>query len=134
MEQSVDITAIFILGSMCLCAVLIVAASLYYHYKKENIRSAERLAAIEKGIAPKDLFQNGENGNNTKGYPSKKDAEIYGGIKILIIGLFLALALYVSTGGDNPLEGAVWGLFIAGIGMAKIIVGMLMGRTESSAA
>lgn len=131
MEQSVDLTAIFVMGSMCLCAVLIVAASLYYHYRKEHIRSQERLAAIEKGIAPKDLFQNGDNGNNTKGYPSKKDAEIYGGIKILIIGLFLALALYVSTGGDNPLEGAVWGLFIAGIGMAKIIVGMLMGRAAS---
>ncbi|HQO21050.1 MAG TPA: DUF6249 domain-containing protein [Acidobacteriota bacterium] len=129
MEQSVDITAIFVLGSMCFCAVLIVAASLYYHYKKENIRSAERLAAIEKGIAPKDLFQNGENGNEAKGYTSKKDSEIYGGIKILIVGLFLALALWISAGGgDHQFDAAVWGLFVAGVGLAKIIVGMLMGR------
>ena len=132
MEQSVDLTAIFVIGSMCLCAVLIVAASLYYHYRKEHIRSQERLAAIEKGIAPKDLFQNGENGNDSKGYPTRKDAEIYGGIKILIVGLFLALALWISAGeGDHQFDAAVWGLFVAGVGFAKIIVGMLMGRAAA---
>jgi len=128
-----DITAIFVIGSMCLCAVLIVAASLYYHYKKETMKSKERLAAIEKGIAPKELLA-GENGNggNNKGYKSRREAEIFGGIKVLIIGLFLALALWVSAGGDD-FHGAVWGLFVAGVGLAKIIVGMLMGREEASA-
>ncbi len=115
---------------LALCAAQILKGSPLF-YRKEPLKSRERPTTREKGLAPKDLFQNGENGNNTKGYPSKKEAEIYGGIKILIIGLFLALALYVSPGGDNPLEGAVWGLFIAGIGMAKIIVGMLMGRFAS---
>ena len=126
-----DFTAIFVIGSMCLCAVLIVAASLFYHYKKETMRSKERLAAIEKGIAPKELLENGNGGNN-KGYKSRKEAEIFGGIKVLIVGIFLALALWVSTGGDD-FHGAVWGLFVAGVGLAKIIVGMLMGREESPA-
>ena len=131
MEQSVDITAIFILGSMCLCAVLIVGGSLFYHYKKEQIKSKERLAAIEKGIAPKELLA-GDNGSgsNNKGYKSRREAEVFGGIKVLIVGIFLALALWVSTGGDD-FHGAVWGLFVAGIGLAKIIVGMLMGREDA---
>ncbi|MCX7829993.1 MAG: hypothetical protein N2445_02905, partial [Acidobacteria bacterium] len=84
-----DFTAIFVIGSMCLCAVLIVALSLFYHYKKEQFKSKERLAAIEKGLAPKDIV-NGENGNSCKCYSSKKEAEIFGGTKLLIIGLFLA--------------------------------------------
>lgn len=72
------------------CAVVIVAASLYYHYKKEQIRPEERLKAMEKGIAPKDLpAGNGENGDYYKHYTSRRDSEIYGGIKILIVGLLM---------------------------------------------
>lgn len=122
-----DLTAIFVIGSMCLCAVLIVAASLFYRYKKEQLKAKERLAAIEKGIAPKDLTLFENNGTYKKYYSSRKEAEIYGGTKLLIIGLFLTLALYVSSSPDG-FKGAVWGFFVAGIGLAKIFVGLLMKR------
>ncbi|NMB99057.1 MAG: hypothetical protein GYA35_02130 [Thermoanaerobaculaceae bacterium] len=127
--MNADITAIFVIGSMCLCAVLIVASSLFYHYKKEQVKSKERLAAIEKGIAPKDLISNGENGSSLKNYANKRDAEIFGGIKLLIIGFFLALALRITTGkGDHQFDVAVWGLFVSGIGLAKIVVGLLLKK------
>lgn len=128
--MDVDVTGIFVIGSMCLCAVLIVASCLYYYYRKEQLKTKERLTAIEKGIAPKEIFEtHDENGKNLKGYSSRKEAETYGGIKVLIIGLFLALALYYTAGG---IEAAVWGLFVAGIGLAKIIVGMLLKTKEPS--
>ena len=120
---------IFVIGSMCACAVLIVSASLFYHYKKEQMRAQERLAAIEKGIAPKDLFANGDNNNNVKACSNRRESEIFGGIKVLIIGLFLALALYYATGSDHfSMQAAVWGLFVAGVGLAKIVVGLLMKK------
>ena len=114
-----------------MCAAQILKGSPLF-YRKEPLKSRERPTTREKGLAPKDLFQNGENGNETKGYTSKKDSEIYGGIKILIVGLFLALALWISAGGgDHQFDAAVWGLFVAGVGLAKIIVGMLMGRAAA---
>ncbi len=113
-----------------MCAAQILKGSPLF-YRKEPLKSRERPTTREKGIAPKDLFQNGENGKEAKGYPTRREAEIFGGIKYLIVGLFLALALYVSIGDDNPMEGAVWGLFVAGVGIAKIIVGMLMGRAAA---
>lgn len=127
--MTADLTAIFVIGSMCLCAVLIVAASLFYHYKKEQLKAKERLAAIEKGIAPKDLFSNGNNETSYKLYTNRREAEIFGGIKMLIIGLFLTLALYVTTSPEGFIA-AVWGLFVSGIGIAKIFVGLLMKKTS----
>jgi hypothetical protein len=106
--------------------VLIVVASLFYHYRKEQMRSKERLVAIEKGIAPKELFAGEE---NAKVCCSRRDDEIYGGVKVLIIGLFLCLALYYTAGE----KAAVWGLFVGGVGFAKIIVGILMRKASAAA-
>ncbi len=122
--MTADLTAIFVIGSMCLCAVLIVAACLFYYYKKEQLKAKERLSAIEKGIAPKDLFSTE---NNETSYKFKRESEIYGGIKMFILGLFLTLALYVTTS-PKGFEVAVWGLLVAGIGIAKIFVGLLMKK------
>jgi len=104
--------------------VLIVAFSLLYHYFKEQMRTKERLAAIEKGISPKEIYPEIQ---NNKYCPSRRESEIYGGIKVLIIGLFLALAIYVTT---SELKVAIWGLFVAGIGVAKIVVGFLMKKSN----
>ena len=48
-----NVQDIFIVGIVFGTAVLIVACSLFYHFRKEQLRSKERLTAIEKGIAPK---------------------------------------------------------------------------------
>jgi hypothetical protein len=122
---------VLIIATVFGSGVLIVFLSLLYHYRKEQMRSKERLMAIEKGIAPKDLLVNDNNGGNCKTYANRRESEIYGGIKVFIIGLFLALALYYSAGGDHY-SAAVWGLFVSGIGLAKIIVGILMRRDAAS--
>lgn len=104
--------------------VIIVGISLLYSYYKERMRHQERLQAIEKGIALKDLYANLKSGNNCL---SKRDYEIFSGTKIMIIGLFLSIAIYVSSG---EMRTAVWGLFISGIGLAKIIVGLLIPKSS----
>ena len=128
-----NVQDIFIVGTVFGSAVLIVACSLFYHFRKEQLRSKERLTAIEKGIAPKELFAEGDNGNGCRVYYNRREREIYGGIKLLIIGLFLALALYYSVGGEHfGGSASVWGLFVAGVGLAKIIVGVLMKKEPES--
>lgn len=108
-------------------AVMIVALSLLYYYLKEKIRTKERLTAIEKGISPKDIYP--EFQNDKQMAISKRESEIYGGVKIFIIGLFLALAIYISSGADSfSLKGAIWGIFVSGIGLAKIFVGLMMKK------
>lgn len=110
---------------------MIVAFSLIYHYLKEWMRTKERLMAIGKGIYLKDIYPDFQN-TNKQAIPSKRESEIYGRTKILIIGLHLALALYFSEGADSLAfsRGAIWGIFVAGIGLAKIFVGLLMKKRE----
>lgn len=108
--------------------VMIVAFSLLYSYSKEKIKTKERLAAIEKGISPKDIYPEFQNDKKQMAI-SKRECEIYGGIKILLIGLFLALAIYVTSGADSfSFKGAIWGIFVSGIGLAKILVGLMMKK------
>lgn len=97
----------------------IVALVFYTDYRKRLLRHQERLAAIEKGILPSDLDK-----------PSRDEAPCgmrnpYHGVTTLFVGIGLAVALYV-TGGAKL---AVWGLFVALIGVGRLLQGYLTRRS-----
>lgn len=103
--------------------VIFVAIPFVYIFLKERLRHKERLIAIEKGILPKDLDY--EKNNNGKDKKAKGDIEIINGLKTFIVGLFLLLALYITT---DTLKVAIWGIFVSGIGLAKILAGLIQKR------
>lgn len=90
---------------------LIVVAALVLAYKSRSIEHKERLAAIEKGIPLPDLC---------KGLPeNRRHASLQRGIILLFVGVGLAVALYFTTGAG--LRVAIWGLFVAFIGVGNLV-------------
>jgi small-conductance mechanosensitive channel len=134
MDMSGPIVLFIIFGG----SALIVAMSLFFAYKREQMKTQERLAAIEKGLTAQTpeserlalLERLGAlDGDRPSGYAhTPREREIYSGLKTLIIGLGLAVALYVGV--DE--EVAIWGLFVAFVGLAKLAVGFIMRRPGSA--
>ena len=132
MDMSGPIVLFIIFGG----SALIVAMTLFFAYKREQMKTQERLTAIEKGFSPQApeserlalLERLGAlDGDRHAGYAqTPREREIYGGLKTRIIGLGLAVALYVGV--DE--EVAIWGLFVAFVGLAKLAVGFIMRRPE----
>lgn len=101
-------------------AVLIVAIVMAVEYRKISLRNRERLAAIEKGLPLADLSK------APKPELSLGKRSLYRGIMLVFIGGGLTGALYVSAGA----VAAVWGGFIAFIGLGNLAYWVLVGRHE----
>ncbi len=101
-------------------AVLIVGIIMWVHYRKQVMRNQERLAAIEKGVAlPAEPGEDRPHPSASHwGHP------LYRATRLLFIGAGLALALYVTAG---P-KAAVWGGFVAFIGLGHLVYWLFVGR------
>ena len=99
---------------------VIVAIVMWFEYRKALLRNKERMAAIEKGIPLTDLSE--------KDYPirSRGQRSLRHGIMLLFIGAGLAGALYVTGGAII----AVWGGFVAFIGLGNLFYWVFVGRKE----
>ena len=118
-----DFTAIVAITTVFGAAVLIVALVMWVEYRKNAMRNQERLAAIEKGIPLPDLADAGDPlGRSQHRHPLRH------GIRLLFIGAGLAGALYVSVGPTA----AVWGGFVAMIGLGDLVYWGLVGRKVES--
>ena len=118
-----DFTAIVAITTVFGSGVIIVAVIMWVEYRKNVMRNRERLAAIEKGIPLPDLADAGSPvGRNHFRHPLRH------GIRFLFIGAGLAWALYVSVGPTA----AVWGGFVAMIGLGDLVYWGLVGRKVES--
>jgi len=117
METFIPIIAV---GGGLAIGPIIVAIVMWVDYRKALLRNKERLAAIEKGIPLTDLSQKDE--------PARSSGQrsLRRGIMLLFIGTGLAGALYV-TGGATL---AVWGGFVAFIGLGNLFYWVFVGRNE----
>ena len=101
-------------------SVLIVGIVFFFDHRNHILKNQERLAAIEKGILPKDLEASATAPREC--FDSRYGR--YRGVKTLFIGAGLALALYVTAGPTA----AVWGLFVAFVGMGQLVATWLASR------
>jgi hypothetical protein len=104
--------------------IIIVAIVMYFNHRKEVMRNQERLAAIEKGIPLPDLAKE----QTRSAYSGHCYSPLYRGIRLLFIGAGLAFALYVSVGE----QAAVWGAFVAFIGLGHLAYWLLVERRSES--
>jgi hypothetical protein len=118
-----DLTAVVAITTVFGAAVVIVAIVMWVEYRKQVMRNQERLAAIEKGASLPDLAKSDVTVTRTHCHHP-----LYSGIRLLFIGLGLALALYVSVGE----RAAVWGGFVAFIGLGHLVYWTLVGRKFES--
>lgn len=118
-----DLTAIVAIMTVFGAAVFIVAIVMWVEHRKHVMRNQERLAAIEKGIPLPDLAK-----SDLQAAPSHRGQPLYHGIRLLFVGLGLALALWVSAGQ----KAAVWGAFVAFIGLGHLVYWFLVGRNLES--
>lgn len=120
-----DLTAIVAITSVFGASVLIVAIVMWVEYRKQVMRNQERLAAIEKGVPLPDLAKPAVVSRSHWGHP------LYRAIRLIFIGAGLAFALYVTAGE----KAAVWGGFVAFIGLGHLVYWALVGRkVEQSSA
>jgi len=117
--MDVNLSAMFPLGIIFGASVLIVGIVFYFDHRNRMLKNQERLAAIEKGMLPKDL-------ETTTTTVDRCDVRYhrYRGVKTLFIGAGLAMALYVTAG---P-KAAVWGAFVAMIGVGQLVATWLAYR------
>lgn len=101
-------------------AVLIVGIVFFFDHRNRLLKNQERLAAIEKGMLPKDAEQ-------TERCCDSRHSR-FRGVKALFIGAGLGLALYVSAG---P-KAAVWGIFVMFIGLGHLVADWLSNRSSRS--
>jgi hypothetical protein len=114
------IPIVAIAGGM-VTGIIIACLAMYFDHKKQVMRNQERMAAIEKGIAlPTDT-------SNGSGQCGRRNS-LYRGIRLLFIGGGLALALWV-TAGERV---AIWGAFIAIIGLGHLVYWFLVERDQVS--
>lgn len=112
---------ILAIGGGLLTGIIIAVTAMYFDHRKQVMRNQERMAAIEKGLPLPDVA----NGN---GNSSCYRNSLYRGIKLLFIGLGLALALYVTV----DLKVAVWGVFVATIGLGHLCYWFFVERNQMS--
>jgi hypothetical protein len=101
--------------------IIIALVAMYFDHRKQVMRNQERMAAIEKGIAMPSDFGSGS-------YRHGDRSSLYRGIRLLFIGGGLALALWISVGGTV----AIWGAFIAMIGLGHLVYWFLVERDQNS--
>ena len=118
----VDLTAIVALASVFGSGVIIVAIVMWVEHRKQVMRNRERMAAIEKGLALPDLSK-----SKDESPASRCRSSLYHGIRLLFIGLGLALALYVTV----SIKVAIWGVFVAIIGLGHLVYWFFVERGES---
>lgn len=103
-------------------SVLIVAIVFFFDHRNRILKNQERLAAIEKGIMPKDL-------ERTDACCDPRRSR-FRGVKTLFVGAGLGLALYVTAGPTA----AVWGIFVLFIGMGQLVADWLSSRASDPGA
>lgn len=113
-----DLTAVVAITTVFGASVVIVAIVMWVEYRKQVMRNQERMAAIEKGVPLPDLSKVAPVGQSHFGNP------LYRAIRLLFIGAGLAFALYVTAGE----KAAVWGGFVAFIGLGHLVYWLLVGR------
>jgi hypothetical protein len=116
-----NFVAITAIGGGLVTGIIIAGLAMYFDHKKQVMRNQERMAAIEKGIPLPDLAR----GNGNSGHYRNS---LYRGIKLLFIGLGLALALYVTV----DLKVAIWGAFIAFIGLGYLCYWFFVERNQAN--
>jgi hypothetical protein len=116
-----NFVAITAIGGGLVTGIIIAGLAMYFDHKKQVMRNQERMAAIEKGIPLPDLAR----GNGNSGHYRNS---LYRGIKLLFIGLGLALALYVTV----DLKVAIWGAFIAFIGLGYLCYWFFVERHQAN--
>ena len=110
---------IFAIGSVFGTALIITIVALIVGYRTRAMQHRERLAAIEKGLPVPDLEAKEPGGRN---------ASLKTAIILIFVGVGLAGALYVMAG----LEIAVWGAFVAFIGLGHLVWWMVSGKLEKT--
>jgi len=116
-----NFVAITAIGGGLVTGIIIAGLAMYFDHKKQVMRNQERMAAIEKGIPLPDLGKGNGNSGNYRN-------SLYRGIKLLFIGLGLALALYVTV----DLKVAIWGAFIAFIGLGYLCYWFFVERDQAN--
>ncbi len=92
-----------------LTGIFIVGIIFFFNYRVRVIEHKERLMAIEKGVAlPEDKAEAVK--------LNRRPNRLFRGILCLFVGLGLGVALYYSGGPGW----AVWGLFVAFIGLGYL--------------
>jgi len=112
---------ILAIGGGLATGIIIAGLAMYFDHKKQVMRNQERMAAIEKGIPLPDLGKGNGNSGNCRN-------SLYRGIKLLFIGCGLALALYVTV----DLKVAIWGAFIAIIGLGHLCYWFFVERDQAN--
>lgn len=108
---------IFAIGSVFGTALIITVAALVVGYRTRAMQHKERLAALEKGLPIPELSEKAEGGRN---------ASLKTAIILIFVGVGLAGALWVMT---EP-EIAVWGGFVAFIGLGHLVWWMVSRKLE----
>jgi hypothetical protein len=85
----------------------------------------ERMHAIEKGIELPPLPAHVVGGGNDTGTSSAAKA-LRNGIMLTLIGILLYIAIYVAGG----LEGALFGLIPAAVGIANLVYAAILWKSE----
>jgi hypothetical protein len=116
-----DFAPVLIVLVIFTASVIIVGMSLWVAHRGQVLKNRERLAAIEKGIPLPDLAE------------SHRASRLYEehhclrrGLLLLFIGAGLALALNVTAGATS----AVWGVFVAFIGLGYLACWFLIERPK----
>jgi hypothetical protein len=115
MESMIPIVAILtVFGT----GIIITAIALFVAYRSRSMDHQERIAAIEKGIALPDL---------AKSVPANhRHAPLQRGIILLFIGMGLSVALFYTAG----ITVAVWGVFVAFIGLGNLVWWMISRKLD----
>ncbi len=112
---------ILAIGGGLLTGIIIAVSAMYFDHKKQVMRNQERMAAIEKGLPLPDLAKADSSGGCYRN-------SLYRGIRLLFIGLGLALALYITV----DLKAAIWGVFVATIGLGHLCYWFFVERNQMS--
>jgi hypothetical protein len=112
---------IIAIGGGLATGIIIAGLAMYFDHQKQVMRNQERMAAIEKGIPLPEVVK----GDSPWG---GHRSSLYRGIRLLFIGLGLALALYVTV----SMKVAIWGVFIAIIGLGHLFYWLFVERDQAS--
>jgi hypothetical protein len=87
----------------------------------------ERMAAIEKGVPLPEIAEERDRADDKMSNPARM---LRSGILLLALGIILAIAIYVAGG----IEGAMFGLLPAALGLANLAYAAVLFDKEKKAA